>query len=142
MSLKQERFVAAYLKNGGQAKAAAIEAGYSQKCAAVLGARLINHNEDVKRAVSIVRKEIQEAAKYDTKAALEEADRLMNEARTEKQYSAVASIYQTKNKIAGNIIDKHDIRAAVSFQINITGIDDPRPVEEISAKADGKNDGK
>lgn len=65
------------------------------------------------------------------------------ESLTEKTEKAIEFAFQTRNanalvkaielqaKLHGLIIDKHDIRAMGSFQINITGIDTPALPTEI-----------
>ena len=131
MTLLQEKFVAAYIKNGGNGTQAYIEAGGSVKNARHAGSILLK-SPWIKAALDGLKAEIRQAAVYDAAAAIAEGDKLIEEARRANQYSAVASLYQTKNKIAGNIREKFDIRHQHGFEIKIMGIEDqPRLVGEI-----------
>ena len=58
MNIRQERFANAYITNGGNAAAAARQAGYSEKGAKVAGARLLKF-PDVRARISQHVEEIQ-----------------------------------------------------------------------------------
>ena len=68
MNIRQERFANAYITNGGNAAAAARQAGYSEKGAKVAGARLLKfpdirerisqHVEEIKSADVATREEV------------------------------------------------------------------------------------
>lgn len=72
---KQERFVAAYLTNGGNAKQAAITAGYSARTAEQQGSRLLRHAQ-VSQAVDKKRAKIANRLEISAERVLAERARL------------------------------------------------------------------
>lgn len=141
MTLLQERFVAEYLK-GKSGQDAYIAAGGAPNNARKSAWILLNKNEEVMAAVAQAKKDIREKAKYDAEAAMNEADRLMKVAEEKGQMQAVASLFQTKTKIAG-LIDKHVTPLGMGFQILINGIDNSRvamPAIEIKELNPSRNE--
>lgn len=95
---KQERFVRAYLSNGGNATQAAVKAGYSVATAAAQGSRLLKHVE-VKAALAVSGAKAAAAADLDAARVLGEVAHL-----------AHSDLLDAFNKCPGNLdctADKH-----------------------------------
>ena len=95
LTMLQERFIAAFLRNGSNSKQAAIEAGYSKKNAEK-AAYLVHKHPLVKAAIDAARKEIRTLAVYDSQAAMQEADRLLKLAEDNRQSPPVENRFQIK----------------------------------------------
>lgn len=68
---RRQRFVDAYIANGGDATAAAIKAGYSAKSAAQQSSRMLHH-PDVEKALAARRKELAKKFALDAESILQE----------------------------------------------------------------------
>jgi phage terminase small subunit len=124
LSVRKQKFVAEILRNGGNAAAAAREAGYcknSPQSAKSRGHALLK-DPAVKAAIEAARGNIITKAGYDIQASLAEIDEHIAGAKAAKQWSAVATLNATKNKVAGLMIN-NDARAVAGLQIRIVGID-------------------
>lgn len=122
LSPRHQKFVEEYMKDGNGARAA-VAVGYSKKNASSLAAKLIAQHAGIQRAIAEARGASAERAAYNLKAAMEETDRAIQEAKDAKQYSAVAKMIEHKAKLNGLLIEKHDHRVLGGFQINIIGVD-------------------
>ena len=74
---------------------------------------------------------------YGLKEAMKEIDEAMEFAKFTKNATALANLLMLKAKINGLVIDKVDHRMSGSFQINISGINSSRAVQEIAGGQSG-----
>ncbi|MGA2083464.1 MAG: terminase small subunit [Holophaga sp.] len=131
MTIKQAKFVAAYL-SGTSAIQAAIEAGYSPSSARTRGFKLLKENEHVKAAVAEAREKIQAQTGFNAEQAMVELNAGIEFAKKTNNATALARHLELKMKLAG-LLDRDRDGGGSSFQINIlrTGasVPGPAPIE-------------
>ena len=120
---RQLQFVNAYLKNGGNGAAAAVEAGYSKGNSRHRAYELLNENEAVKKAIDEARTKLREATQYTAEKAMAAADDAFLMAELTKNAMAMVKATELKAKLCGLLIERHDVRTIGKFQINIQGLD-------------------
>lgn len=98
LSLNQIRFVTEYVKDGN-AKRAAIAAGYSERSAKQIGHDLLTENPDIVTLIEELRSKLVEDAGYDLKAAVKEIDSDLKLARENKNMMAVSKMLELKAKL-------------------------------------------
>ena len=81
------KFVAAYVANGGKGTAAALEAGYSPKCAHVESSKLLR-KPAVMAAIQAVRAKAEQRAEITAASILQDILEIGNEARKAGDYGA------------------------------------------------------
>ncbi len=115
--LKLDRFVAAYIGNGCIAAAAARTAGYSPANSRKTGTRLLNEPYVMER-IAEARKEIQDLTKYDAQKAMAELDDAVQQARTNKQGTALVRAIELRAKLNGLLIDRSvvDVHSRVDLR--------------------------
>lgn len=113
----QDRFVDAYVANGGRIEKAAIEAGYSETSARTLGSRLA---KDPRILQEIYRRTVEQIALAAPKA-LATVERLATTARSEKvQLEAAADLLNRAGIKAPDKVD-HRIGGEISVVIDLGG---------------------
>ena len=136
---KHQKFAAEWVRTG-VASAAAIAAGYNPRHARQEGHRLLK-NPFVQEEINRLREEITESGKYNYEKAMSEALEAMKFAKATSNANAYVRAVEHRAKLSGLMIEKVDVRAAVGFQIKITGIDDapilPNSEREALAPKEG-----
>jgi len=113
----QDRFVDAYVSNGGRIEKAAIEAGYSETSARTIGSRLV---KDSRILQEIYRRTVEQVALAAPKA-LATVERLAVTARSEKvQLEAAADLLNRAGVKAPDRID-HRVGGEISVVIDLGG---------------------
>ena len=117
---------------GKSKRAAAIAAGFSRNNASKTALVIFEH-PDIKAMVEKANKKITDKALAkgldERELALAELDERIRDASAANQHSAVASMLQTKNKIKGLMIEKHQVSQA-SFSVIIERQATPPPTNE------------
>lgn len=114
---KQDRFVDAYVANGGRIEKAAIEAGYSEASARTIGSRLV---KDSRILQEVYRRTVEQVALAAPKA-LATVERLASSARSEKvQYEAAADLLNRAGVKAPDRVD-HRVAGEISVSIDLGG---------------------
>ena len=116
LSIREQRFIPEYLKCG-VAQQACVAAGWSPAYARKYSYKILQRPA-VAAAIKAAQEELRANAKYDLEASLSECDQLMTEARNAKQYSAVANLYATKQKLTGLIQDKLKLEVEAKPSLN------------------------
>lgn len=119
---KQQLFIAEYLKDNNGARAAEA-AGYSKQNARSQAYQLLNHQPAVITALEEERKKLQVATQYNAERAMAEAEDAMTFALQTENANAYVKAVELRAKLTGLMIERHDVRQAGSFQIQIFGID-------------------
>lgn len=125
---REASFVQEYLKHG-VASVAAVAAGYAKSNAKNAGWRLLHKNEAIAAAISDARKSLVEKGQYNLEKAMIEAEEAMKFARETENANAFTKAVELRSKLNGLLVEKHDVRQ-VGFQIQISGIDFPKKIEE------------
>ncbi|MEO8564987.1 MAG: terminase small subunit, partial [Betaproteobacteria bacterium] len=103
---------------------AAISAGYSPNRANSSAHRLLR-DARIKAAVDAIRAEVAERAGYTVERCMTELEKGMNFALSTENASAYVRAVELRAKLAGILVDKVDLRAAIGvFQINVHGLTD------------------
>lgn len=123
---KQARFTERYIATSN-ARQSAIDAGYSPNNAGKTAANLLKNHPAVKAEIEKHGKEAIESGKYSYDRAMADAQKCFEFAEATGNANAMVRAAEHMSKLNGLLIDRHDIRAAVGFQINILGIDTPSP---------------
>lgn len=104
LSVKETLFVGDYVKTGNAVQSmvhAGWSPGYARKSASAILRR-----PRVAAAIEKVRKQLEDDTGYDLRAAYKEVCELLTEARVAKQLTAASSLYTTKVKLFGLLVDK------------------------------------
>ena len=128
MTLKQERFIQAYVRNSGNATQAAIAAGYSEKGSRVEGARLLT-KANIMQAIDKARERVAGPDERRWKKALERIDDTLDEGSHYEAMNAVDKLAKILGKYAPKKVDVHvreelerkyarDIRDAIIIEAN------------------------
>lgn len=114
---KQDRFVDAYVSNGGRVEKAAIEAGYSETSARTIGSRLV---KDSRILQEVYRRTVEQVALAAPKA-LSTVERLATSARSEKvQLEAAADLLNRAGVKAPDRVD-HRVAGEINVSIDLSG---------------------
>lgn len=117
LNLSQLRFIAEYVKDGN-AKRAAIAAGYAEKSAKSIGYSLLQVPA-VQDAVEATRKEVQVQAVYNLAESMREAEEAMKFAKETENANAYVKAVELRSKLNGLLIERVDLRAQSGFHVNI-----------------------
>ncbi len=118
---KQRLFVENYLRHGN-AKTAAIQAGYAEKSASSKGSYLVNRDKTVMFHLERARKKSEARAVYNYEMAMDEAKEGMEIAKDTENAGAYVNAAKLRAQLTGLLVEKHAIQAG--FSIQISGIDD------------------
>lgn len=127
LNLQHEIFVSEYLKRAGNGGAAALAAGYAPKNAVRIAQKLLKRPE-IKAALDVARKKIEEEGIYGLKKAMAETEEAMEFARATKNANALASVLQLRAKMNGLVVEKMDHRMSGNLVMHFEGIDNSRAV--------------
>lgn len=119
LTLRKQAFVHEYMRNGGNATQAAIGAGYAYNNARTQGYRLVNHDDAVKKELERARAELAERTDYDAEQAMTELGTVIEFARETKNATAMARGVELRMRMAGLLVDKHELN--VQGNVDITG---------------------
>jgi hypothetical protein len=129
---RHQKFVEHWLRTAGaNATASAIHAGFSARSARKQAWSLLK-TPRVMEAIARAQKLAEQKTQFGFEKAMKKLDEYIDEARAEKQYTAVAKLNSDKLKMSGLLKERVDHRHEVGFQIHIEGIDPPRPVIEAT----------
>ena len=107
LNLRQQRFVAEYLKDPN-ATQAAIKAGYSRKTAGAIGAENLTKPE-IRAALTAAQTEVAEDAKLTVGAHLKTLAELRDKAVKAKQHAAAVTAEVNRGKVCGLYVEKVDL---------------------------------
>ena len=130
MTPRQAKFVAEYLKHGN-ATQAAINVGYSSKYAKNRAYDLMHRSPMVMEALAEAQKAVGTLAIYNGDKAMKELDDAMAFARETKNATALARCIELKAKLTGLMTEDREGKGQANFQINILGVDNPAPAEQL-----------
>lgn len=103
---KRQRFVKAYLANGGNGKQAAIEAGYSEKSAKSQAWSLLHRDEGVRAALKELADGVKKHALHDYNVAMMEFEEGMRLAEKTGQAMAYVRAAEMRARMAGLLIER------------------------------------
>ena len=125
---KQRKFVENYLRHGN-AKQAAIQAGYARAGAGTQAYDMLNKNKTVMWEVEKARKKSDARAAYNYEQAMSEFEHGMKMAEDTENAGAYIKGAEMRSKLSGLLVEK--LQVSAGFQIQISGItDEPREVQE------------
>lgn len=103
---KRQRFVKAYLANGGNGKQSAIEAGYSEKSAKSQAWSLLHRDEGVQAALKELADGVKKHALHDYNVAMMEFEEGMRLAEKTGQAMAYVRAAEMRARMAGLLIER------------------------------------
>lgn len=119
LTLRKQAFVHEYMRNGNNATQAAIAAGYAYNNARTQGYRLVNHDDAVKAEIERAQAELAERTDYGAEQAMTELGDVIDFARKTSNATAMARAVELRMKMAGLLVDKHELH--VQGTVDITG---------------------
>lgn len=119
LNLRKQRFVAEYMRNGGNGVQAAITAGYAPNNARTRAWRLTNQDEAVMAEIERAQKELAERTDYGAEQAMLELGDAIEFARKKDQATAMVRAIELRMKMAGLLNDKLDVN--VSGRVDVLG---------------------
>lgn len=107
LNLRQQRFVAAYLKDPNATKAA-MTAGYSKKTAASIGAENLQ-KPLIRAALNAAAAQVAEDAGVTLRGHLDALQDIRDAALRAKQYGAAATAEVSRGKVSGLYVERLDL---------------------------------
>lgn len=134
---KQKRFVSEYIKSGGNAKKAAVLAGYSKKTARSIGSENLT-KPDIAKAVEKAQKRIAEKAEWTALDILRNLQEIAQLARERGNLTAEIKCNELYGKQIGMFIDRVKVDDESDITIRwINHIEKPRTESTQSVDAPG-----
>lgn len=122
LTKKQLDFCREYIKNGHNATAAAISAGYSTETARFIGAENLT-KPNIKEFLSHFEAINEEKFNYSLVDHVKDLDEIADLARKVGDYRTVLKAKENKGKVCGHYTEKHSVEGDIHFRMS-WGVDE------------------